>query len=84
MVNDQNQDTRRKPVNQAVYEVTREPNKIGTSAPYDFGARNLTAYGGMLRWPPCWRDSVSSNWRKKRSSSNGKPSSCRSIGSRWR
>ncbi len=48
MVNDRNQDTRRKPVNQVVGEVTPEPNKIGASTPYDFEARNLTAYGGLL------------------------------------
>src|SRR5450756_2509262 len=48
MVNDHNQDTRRKPANQAVREVTPEPNKISASTPYDFEAKNLTAYGGLL------------------------------------
>ena len=48
MVNDRNQDTRRKSANQGVREVTPEPNKIGASTPYDFEARNLTAYGGLL------------------------------------
>jgi hypothetical protein len=48
MVNDRNQDTFRKPSNQGVREVTSEPNKIGASTPYDFEARNLTAYGGLL------------------------------------
>ncbi len=48
MVNDRNQDTRRKPVNQAVREATPEPNKIGASTPYDFEAKHLTAYGGLL------------------------------------
>jgi hypothetical protein len=48
MVNDRNQDTRRKPANQGVGEVTPEPNKIGASTPYDFEAKNLTAYGGLL------------------------------------
>ena len=28
--------------------VTREPLKIGAATPYDFSARNLTAYGGLL------------------------------------
>jgi hypothetical protein len=28
--------------------VISEPNKIGASTPYDFGAKNLTAYGGLL------------------------------------
>jgi hypothetical protein len=48
MVNNRNQDTRRKPANQAVREVAPEPNKIGASTPYDFEAKNLTAYGGLL------------------------------------
>jgi len=48
MVNDRNQDTRCKPANQAVREITPELNKIGASTPYDFGAKNLTAYGGLL------------------------------------
>ena len=48
MVNDQDQDTRRKPANQAVREVTPEPNQISASTPYDFEATNLTAYGGLL------------------------------------
>lgn len=48
MVNDRNQDTRRKPARQAHREITPEPNKIGASTPYDFDARNLTAYGGLL------------------------------------
>ena len=29
-------------------EVSSEPNKIGASTPFDFEARNLTAYGGLL------------------------------------
>src|SRR5512134_796208 len=48
MVKDRNQDTRRRPANQGVGEVTPEPNKIGASTPYDFEAKNLTAYGGLL------------------------------------
>jgi len=48
MVSNANQDNRRRPVNQGVGADTREPNKIGASTPYDFSARNLTAYGGLL------------------------------------
>jgi hypothetical protein len=48
MVNDRNQDTPREPAKQGVRDVPPEPNKIGASTPYDFGARNLTAYGGLL------------------------------------
>jgi Transposase DDE domain group 1 len=33
---------------QAAEEVIAEPNKIGASTPYDFEAKNLTAYGGLL------------------------------------
>lgn len=29
-------------------EVRSEPNKIGASTPFDFEAKNLTAYGGLL------------------------------------
>jgi hypothetical protein len=35
-------------MNQAVPAVIREPNKIGGCTPYDFDARKLTAYGGLL------------------------------------
>ncbi len=48
MVINRKQDTRHKPVRQGVQEVIPEPNKIGASTPYDFKARNLTAYGGLL------------------------------------
>ena len=48
MVNDQDQDTRRRPANQGVREVAPEPNRISASTPYDFEAKNLTAYGGLL------------------------------------
>src|SRR5260370_19784358 len=33
---------------QAAEAVIPEPNKIGASTPYDFEAKNLTAYGGLL------------------------------------
>jgi hypothetical protein len=48
MVNTRNQDTRCEPVNQAVRALVPEPNKIGAATPYDFEAKNLTAYGGLL------------------------------------
>jgi hypothetical protein len=48
MVNDRNQDTLTEPAKQGVRGVASEPNKIGASTRYDFGARNLTAYGGLL------------------------------------
>jgi len=48
MVNNRNQDTRPKPANQVLREVTSEPNKIGATTPYDFESKNLTAYGGLL------------------------------------
>jgi hypothetical protein len=48
MVSNANQTTRRTPVNQANHKDTSGPNKIGASTPYDFVARNLTAYGGLL------------------------------------
>ena len=48
MVTNANQTKRRRSVNQGVHGDIPEPNKIGASTPYDFGARNLTAYGGLL------------------------------------
>ena len=33
---------------QGAEAATPEPFKIGASTPYDFSARNLTAYGGLL------------------------------------
>ena len=48
MVSNANHTRRRKPVNQGVRADIAEPNKIGASTPYDFDARNLTAYGGLL------------------------------------
>jgi hypothetical protein len=48
MVNDQYQDTPAKRAPQGVRDNSREPNKIGASTPYDFEAKNLTAYGGLL------------------------------------
>ena len=48
MVTNANQSKRRRSVNQGVHGDIPEPNKIGASTPYDFEARNLTAYGGLL------------------------------------
>jgi hypothetical protein len=38
----------KRPAKQGPEEVIAEPNKIGASTPYDFEAKNLTAYGGLL------------------------------------
>jgi hypothetical protein len=48
MVSNAVQIKRGKAVNQEVHGDTPGPNKIGASTPYDFKARNLTAYGGLL------------------------------------
>ncbi len=48
MVNSQEQNTGRRPANQGVQDVATEPNRIGASTSYDFGAKSLTAYGGLL------------------------------------
>src|SRR5271165_2938925 len=48
MVNEQEQDSGRRPANQGVREVILEPNKINGSTPYDFNGKNLTPYGGLL------------------------------------
>jgi hypothetical protein len=41
-------DSDKNPAKQATEEVIAGPNKIGTSTPFDFQAKNLTAYGGLL------------------------------------
>jgi hypothetical protein len=46
MVSYANQTTRHSPVNQGDDADVSKPNKIGASTPFDFNARNLTAYGG--------------------------------------
>ena len=48
MVSNADQIKPRRPVNQGGHADTPGPNKIGASTPYDFEARNLTAYGGLL------------------------------------
>jgi hypothetical protein len=48
MVNDQRQDSGRRPIHQWVRDVVPEPNRINASTPYDFSGRNLTPYGGLL------------------------------------
>src|SRR5674476_1664178 len=48
MVSNANQTTLGRRVNQGVHADIPGPNKIGASTPYDFEARNLTAYGGLL------------------------------------
>src|SRR5881396_2424058 len=39
---------RKTPARQASQATQSEPNKIGASTPYDFNAKNLTPYGGLL------------------------------------
>ena len=48
MVKNRKQHSDKTPVKQGADAVTPGPNKLGASTPYDFGARNLTAYGGLL------------------------------------
>jgi hypothetical protein len=48
MVKNRKQHTDKTPAKQDLEPVTPEPNKIGASTPYDFEAKNLTAYGGLL------------------------------------
>jgi len=47
-VNNRREDSVKKPAKQGPEEVIAERNRIGASTPYDFEARNLTAYGGLL------------------------------------
>ena len=48
MVNNKREDSVKRPAKQGPKEVIAEPNRIGASTPYDFEAKNLTAYGGLL------------------------------------
>jgi hypothetical protein len=48
MVKNRKQHSDKKPAKQGPEAATPEPNKIGASTPYDFEAKNLTAYGGLL------------------------------------
>jgi Transposase DDE domain group 1 len=48
MVINRKEHSDKKAAKQAAEAVIPEPNKIGASTPYDFEAKNLTAYGGLL------------------------------------
>src|SRR3974377_1259142 len=48
MVNEQQQDSGRRPANKGVRDVIPDPNRINASTPYDFNGKNLTPYGGLL------------------------------------
>jgi hypothetical protein len=48
MVNEQEQNSGRRPANQGIRDVIPEPNRINASTPYDFNGKNLTPYGGLL------------------------------------
>jgi len=52
--------------NQGAGEVSGEPNKIGASTPYDFEAKNLTAYGGLLPVATMLEKLDSTYWLKRR------------------
>ena len=43
-----NKDSSKQRAEQVFREATRDPNKIGASTPFDFTAKNLTPYGGLL------------------------------------
>ena len=47
-MNNRREDSVKRPAKQGPEEVIAEPNRIGASTPYDFEAKNLTAYGGLL------------------------------------
>jgi len=47
-VKNRKQNSAKTPVNQGAGGKKPEPNKINASTPYDFKAKNLTAYGGLL------------------------------------
>ena len=47
-MNNNRKHSEKTPAKQGPETACREPLKIGASTPYDFSARNLTAYGGLL------------------------------------
>ena len=47
-MNNNRKHSEKTPAKQGVETASPEPLKIGASTPYDFSARNLTAYGGLL------------------------------------
>ena len=47
-MNNKREHSEKRPAKQGAERVIPEPNKIGASTPYDFEAKNLTAYGGLL------------------------------------
>lgn len=48
MVTNRKQHSSESRAKQALNEVHSNPNKIGATTPYDFSAKNLTPYGGLL------------------------------------
>ena len=48
MVRSRKEDRKKRSARQAFRESPSEPNKIGASTPYEFKAKNLTAYGRLL------------------------------------
>ncbi len=47
-MNNKKEHSDKSPAKQGAEEVISEPNKITASTVYDFEAKNLTAYGGLL------------------------------------
>ena len=47
-MNNNRKHSEKTPARQEAEGIVSEPLKIGSSTPYDFSARNLTAYGGLL------------------------------------
>lgn len=47
-MNNNREDSEKRPAKQGVGAVSAGPFKIGASTPFDFTGRSLTAYGGLL------------------------------------
>ena len=47
-MNNKKEHSDKRPAKQGAEEVIAEPNKIAALTAYDFEAKNLTAYGGLL------------------------------------
>ena len=83
MVSNANQNTLDSPVNQGVGADITWPNQIGASAPYDFEARNLTAYGGLIPVATMLEKLGFQQLVEETLTASGRPVRCRSSGSFW-
>ena len=84
MVNNSNEDTRKRTVKQGLDAVAPKPMKIGASTPHDFGGSNMTAYGGLLPVVTMLEKLQFQHSLHNTSPSNGRRHRCLGSGLCWR